>query len=58
VEDESEGATLSVSVDGVLLPLERRAFPLEISLAVENFMLLQPPGFSHFDLLRNKLRWV
>jgi NAD+ kinase len=58
VEDESEEAALSVSVDGVSLPLERGAFPLEISLAAENFMLLQPPGFSHFELLRNKLRWV
>jgi NAD+ kinase len=48
----------SVSVDGVLVPQVSATVPLAISLAEEKIMLLQPPGFSHFELLRNKLRWA
>jgi NAD+ kinase len=58
VHSESPDVALTISVDGVSLPLEREALSLEISLASEKFMLLQPSGFSHFELLRNKLHWV
>lgn len=33
-------------------------FPLRISLAERNIRLIQPPGLSHFQVLRNKLRWA
>jgi NAD+ kinase len=55
---ENAGHSFSVSVDGVLLPQVSAEVPLAISLAEEKFMLLQPPGISHFELLRNKLRWA
>jgi NAD+ kinase len=58
VSCESAGSGLFISVDGVSFPSECGALPFEISLAPEKFTLLQPPGFSHFELLRNKLRWA
>ena len=58
VEVETSGVALSVAVDGVRVPQGNATESLEISLAVEKVMLLQPPGFSHFELLRNKLHWA
>jgi NAD+ kinase len=58
LECENAGAPLSIAVDGVPMPHSENVFPVEISLAREKFALLQPPGFSHFSLLRSKLRWA
>jgi len=47
----------SVTRDGQECFEGGKVLPLEISLDRRTLALLQPPGHSHFALLRDKLRW-
>jgi NAD+ kinase len=58
VESRDPRAPLAVEIDGVRLPLERVCFPISISLSEKTIPLIQPRGFSHFEMLRDKLRWA
>ncbi len=46
-----------VTYDGNPFPGEQVHFPLEVCLHDKGFPLLQPSGYSHFRILRRKLRW-
>lgn len=49
---------LRVAVDGVeTLVGSASSLALQVRVARTKLTLLHPPGFSHFSLLRNKLRW-
>lgn len=58
VEDEEGGDALDIAVDGVKFNPDCTHFPLAVSLAEKKMPLIQPRGLSHFELLRNKLRWA
>jgi len=47
----------AVTRDGQECFVGGKILPLEISLEERTLALLQPPGHSHFALLRDKLRW-
>lgn len=54
---EDPGVPAWVSLDGSLRQAAPEAFPLAVGLAPETVSLLQPPGHSHYDLIRRKLHW-
>ncbi|MDR2863533.1 MAG: NAD(+)/NADH kinase [Puniceicoccales bacterium] len=56
-DEESEGFA-DITVDGVQFGPECTQFPLEIRLSEQTMPIIQPKGFSHFKLLRDKLRWA
>ncbi|MDR1497454.1 MAG: NAD(+)/NADH kinase [Puniceicoccales bacterium] len=58
VDSRNPHAPLAVEIDGVRLPQEQVRFPICISLSTKTMRLIQPPAFSHFAMLRDKLRWV
>ena len=47
----------SVTGDGQACFEEGKVLPLEVSLDKRTLALLQPPGHSHFAILRDKLKW-
>lgn len=55
IEEELPGrGRLDIEVDG---SRSQAVLPLEIRLSERRLRLVQPRGFSHFNLLRTKLRW-
>ena len=59
IELDSVQNEIQVSTDGRRQELLAAAFPLKVKICPErHFPLLQPPGTSHYDLLRQKLRWM
>ena len=56
IEKEDMECPLVVSVDG-LDPLSGGLFPLVVRIAAKRLPILRPPGLSHFDILRAKLKW-
>jgi len=55
--EDGSSEPLDVEVDGVRLRGADGGGPFEIRLAEPRLQLVQPKGFSHFELLRSKLRW-
>jgi NAD+ kinase len=51
------GLVPTVSCDGQPCFEGGKVLPLEIALERRTLALLQPPGHSHFAILRDKLRW-
>ncbi|HTB63478.1 MAG TPA: NAD(+)/NADH kinase, partial [Opitutales bacterium] len=52
-----EGLVPTVSCDGQPCFEGGKVLPLGIALEARTLALLQPPGHSHFKILRDKLRW-
>jgi len=52
-------ADLVLSVDGREVFAETTAFPIRLAVAIHRrFHLIQPEAYSHYYVLRNKLRWT
>lgn len=45
------------AVDGNYIYEPQGLFPLEISVAREKFQLIKTKNYSHFEIIRNKLKW-
>lgn len=48
---------VQISLDGQLPWNEPDLFPIEVTIAEKTITLLQPLEYSHFDILRKKLKW-
>lgn len=48
---------IQISLDGQVPWDEPDLFPIEVTVAPETVSLLQPLEYSHFDILRKKLKW-
>lgn len=46
-----------LTLDGAICFHGQHIFPFEVGIADRSLLLLQPPGYSHFRILRNKLKW-
>ncbi|MFP4541915.1 MAG: NAD(+)/NADH kinase [Opitutales bacterium] len=56
---EPHDAHVQASADGMVLGSSAEAFPLRVRICPDRFFpLLKPTRFSHFDLLRTRLRWM
>jgi NAD+ kinase len=55
---ENGGGALRVEVDGIHFHPECANMPLTVRLSGRKLRLVQSTGFSHFELLRTKLRWA
>lgn len=56
---EQHLATVQVAADGVEIFSKENDFPLRVCLCPRrSFKLLHPPAYSHFHILREKLRWA
>jgi NAD+ kinase len=45
------------SIDGNFIFQPDNLFPLEINVATQKFPLIKTKSYSHFEVLRNKLKW-
>lgn len=48
---------VQISLDGQIPWNEPDLFPIEVTIALETITLLQPLEYSHFNILRKKLKW-
>ncbi len=46
-----------LTLDGAACFHGQHFFPFEVGIADQSLLLLQPPGYSHFRILRTKLKW-
>ncbi len=53
----SDTTALSLAADGRELPGEPTRFPVELRVSEQTFPLLQEETYSHFKVLRNRLKW-
>lgn len=53
------GSCPQLTIDGRThaSPDDQATFPIEVSVAKEQFRLMQNPGHSHFAIIRDKLNW-
>lgn len=50
---------IQIATDGRRFAPDKNTFPIRVQICPERyFPLLQPPQTSHYDLLRQKLRWM
>ena len=52
-----DGALLGLSVDGRPTLEAQSRLPLVVRTAKVQLSLIRPKNLTHFDILRNKLRW-
>ncbi len=57
IRGSEPGTAPAVTRDGQPCFEGGQALPLEVALDKRTLALLQPPGHSHFDILRGKLKW-
>lgn len=56
-DNKTHEMQVQISLDGQVPWNEPDLFPIEVTIAEETITLLQPLEYSHFDILRRKLKW-
>lgn len=55
--DKTHDNQVQISLDGQIPWNEPDLFPIKVTVAPKTVTLLQPLDYSHFDILRKKLKW-